>query len=42
MGELTHRYPDWVAILDGILAGSSEAEQRAFWCDNATRVYRLG
>lgn len=41
VSELTHRYPDWVHILDGILAGASEAERRAFYRDTATRTYRL-
>lgn len=41
VSETTHRYPDWIAILDGILAGTSEAERRAFWYRNAIRVYRL-
>lgn len=42
VSELTHAYPDWVAILDEVLAGTSEDEQRRFWCENARRVYRLG
>lgn len=41
VSALTHRYGDWTAILDDILAGASEAERRAFWRDTATRVYRL-
>jgi L-fuconolactonase len=41
VSELTHAYPDWVAILDEVLAGTSEDEQRRFWCENARRVYRL-
>lgn len=41
VAELTHAYPDWVAILDGILAGCTEGELRRFWRDNAVRCYRL-
>jgi L-fuconolactonase len=41
VSELTHDYPTWVAILDEVLAGTSEDEQRRFWCENARRVYRL-
>ncbi|MBP7242955.1 amidohydrolase family protein [Amaricoccus sp.] len=41
VSELTHRYPEWVAILDDILAGASEAERRAFWRDTAIRAYRI-
>jgi L-fuconolactonase len=41
VSELSHRYPDWVAILDDILAAASAGERRAFWRDTATRAYRL-
>lgn len=41
VSELTHRYPEWVAILDDILAGASAAEARAFWRDTAIRTYRI-
>lgn len=41
VAELTHAYPDWVAVLDGILAGCAESELRRFWRDNAIRCYRL-
>ncbi|MBN9000487.1 MAG: amidohydrolase family protein, partial [Rhizobiales bacterium] len=41
VAELTHRYPDWVAILDDILAGASLPERRAFYRDTAIRTYRL-
>lgn len=41
VAELTHAYPDWVAILDGILAGCSEDELRHFWRGTAIRCYRL-
>ena len=39
VSELTHRYPDWVAILDGIVGTASETEQKAFWRDTAIRTY---
>ncbi len=41
VSELTHRYPDWVAILDEIVAGASLAERRALWRDTSIRTYRL-
>ncbi|MBP7001864.1 amidohydrolase [Amaricoccus sp.] len=41
VSELTHRYPEWVAILDDILAAASETERRAFWRDTALRAYRI-
>lgn len=41
VSELTHAYPDWVAILDRIVAGASEAERRALYRDTAIRAYRL-
>lgn len=42
VSELTHGYPAWVDILDGILTGTSEAEQRQFYRGTASRIYRLG
>jgi L-fuconolactonase len=42
VSELTHEYPEWVAILDEVVAGASEGEQRRFWRENAVRTYRLG
>lgn len=42
VSELTHDYPTWVAILDEVLAGASESEQRRFWVENARAVYGLG
>ena len=42
VSELTHQYPDWVAILDEVTAGASEAEKRSFWRETAIRTYRLG
>jgi L-fuconolactonase len=41
VSELTHDYPTWVAILDELLAGTSESEQRRFWVENARKVYQL-
>jgi L-fuconolactonase len=41
VSELTHPYPEWVAFLDEVTAGSSEAELRAVYRDTATRIYRL-
>lgn len=41
VSELTHAYPDGVAILDRIVAGASEAERRALYRDTAIRAYRL-
>jgi L-fuconolactonase len=41
VSELTHRYPDWVSILDGVVGGASETEQRAFWRETAIRTYGL-
>jgi len=41
VSELTHAYPDWVAILDEITQSASEDEKRAFWRETAIRTYRL-
>ncbi len=41
VGELTHRYPTFVEILDGIVASASEADRRKLYRDTAKRVYRL-
>ena len=41
VSEQTHRYPDWVEILDEALAGCSEAELRKVFRDNAIACYRL-
>ena len=35
-------YPDWVAVLDEVLAGASQDEKRAIWRDTARSFYRLG
>lgn len=31
----------WISILDGVLEGVDPAQRRAFWRDNAARIYRL-
>jgi L-fuconolactonase len=41
VAKQTHAYPEWVAILDEITAGCSEAERRRLFRDNAVRFYRL-
>ncbi len=41
VSELTHRYPQWVEILDEIVAGASDVEQRLLFRETAARVYRL-
>ena len=42
VSELTHRYPQWVAILDDLIAGTSRDEQMQLYRGTAARVYRLG
>ncbi len=41
VSELTHRYADWVAIVDRALSGVAEGGRRAVFRDTAARVYRL-
>ena len=41
VSRLTHAYPTFVEILDGLLDGASETERRKFYRDNAIRAYRL-
>jgi L-fuconolactonase len=41
VSELTHRYADWVGILDRFTAGFSDDERRAFFVDNANAFYRM-
>ena len=41
VSELSHPYPEWVAILDAITRSCSDAEKRKLFRDTATRVYRL-
>jgi L-fuconolactonase len=41
VSELTHRYPQWVEILDRLVAGASLDERRKLYRGTAARVYRL-
>jgi len=41
VSELTHRYAEWVRILDRFTAAFSEDERRRFFRDNAIAFYRL-
>lgn len=41
VSELTHRYPQWVEILDRIVAKASADEKRKLYRDTAARVYRV-
>jgi L-fuconolactonase len=41
VSELTHRYPQWVDILDRVVAGASEEDVRKLYRGTAARVYRL-
>jgi L-fuconolactonase len=41
VSELTHAYPEWVEIVDEVIAGSSQEEQKKLYCGTATRIYRL-
>jgi L-fuconolactonase len=41
VSKLTHKYPDWVDLIDRVIAGSSAQEQRKLYRDTAIRVYRL-
>ncbi len=41
VSDLTHAYPDWVALLDGFTAGCGEDELRALYGGTARRIYRL-
>lgn len=42
VAELTHRYPEWVAILDETVAGAAPADLKKIYRETATRIYRLG
>ncbi len=42
VSELTHRYPQWVEILDSVVAGSSRDELVQLYRGTASRVYRVG
>jgi L-fuconolactonase len=41
VSEQTHRYGDWVEIVDWALAGAAEGERRKLFRGNATAFYRL-
>lgn len=41
VSELTHRYPEWVEIVDEAITGASEDEKRALYRGTAIRTYRL-
>ena len=41
VSEQTHRYAQWVEIVDRALAGASEDERRQLFRDNAIAFYRL-
>ena len=41
VSELTHRYADWVRIIDEVIAGASLDEQRQLYRGTAARIYRL-
>jgi L-fuconolactonase len=41
VSELTHPYPQWVQILDEVVAGASLEERRKLYRDTAIRIYRL-
>ena len=41
VSELTHKYPQWVEIVDDIISGASESERRKLYRDTAIRIYRL-
>jgi L-fuconolactonase len=42
VAELTHDYPEFVTILDEIIAGASLEEKRGLYRNTAIRAYRLG
>jgi L-fuconolactonase len=41
VSKLSHRYLDWVDMIDRVIAGSSPEEQRQLYRETAIRVYRL-
>jgi L-fuconolactonase len=41
VSEQTHRYQDWVEVVDWSVGGASEDERRRLFCDNAVAFYRL-
>ena len=42
VSELTHRYRDWVEILDRFTIAFTDEERRKFFRENANTFYRLG
>lgn len=42
VSNLSHAYPVWVSLIDEVIAGASEAEQRKLYRETAIRTYRLG
>ena len=41
VSELTHRYEEWVDIVEWTMSGSSESDMRKLFRDNAISFYRL-
>jgi L-fuconolactonase len=41
VSEQTHRYQEWVEVVDWSVGGASEDERRRLFCDNAVAFYRL-
>jgi len=41
VSELSHKYADWVEIIDSVVMGASEAELHKLYRDTAIRTYRL-
>jgi L-fuconolactonase len=41
VSELSHAYPEWVEVIDEVIAGASEEETRKLYRDTAIRTYRL-
>lgn len=41
VSTLTHAYPDWIQLLDEVMQGTSEDEQRNFYRNTAIRAYQL-
>jgi L-fuconolactonase len=42
VSEQTHRYPEWVRIVDEVVAGASVEGRRKLYRGTAARIYRLG
>lgn len=42
VADETHRYAEWVEIVDQAIAGAAEDERRRLFRDNAVAFYRLG